>query len=54
MATPVVWPSAYSYSVGTPEGTTFAAQYPARPFPYRRFGGTLASDVARLGAGVGR
>lgn len=54
MATPVVWPSAYSYSVGTPEETTFAAEYPARSYPGRRFSLALTDDAARLGAGVGR
>ena len=49
-----MWPSASPYSVGTPEENTFAAEYPARPYPCRRFGAALAGNAARLGAGVGR
>jgi hypothetical protein len=54
-------PSAISYSVGTPKdprlapwGMYFAAQYPARPYPYRRFAIALADDDARLGASAVR
>jgi hypothetical protein len=54
MATRPVWPSASPYGVGTPEEGSFAAEYPARPFPYRRFDSVLTDDAARLGAGVGR
>ena len=54
MATHPVWPSASPYSVGTPEERTFAAEYPARSYPDRRFDSVLTDDVARLGAGVGR
>jgi hypothetical protein len=37
-----MWPSAYSYSVGTPEWfMDFAAQYPARAFPCQRFAGVV-------------
>jgi hypothetical protein len=49
-----MWPSASPYGVATPEESTFAAEYPARPFPYRRFDSVLTDDAARLGAGVGR
>jgi hypothetical protein len=49
-----VWPSASPYSVGTPKERSFAAVYPARTYPYRRFGPALTSTAARLGAGVGR
>ena len=54
MATHPVWPSASPYSVGTPKKRTFVAEYPARPYPFRRFGDVLADDTARYGAGVGR
>ena len=54
LATHPVWPSTSPYSVGTPEEWSFAAEYPARPFPYRRFRSVLTDDAARLGAGVGR
>ena len=49
-----VLPSAFSYSVGIPEGLSFAAQYPARTFPYPRFDAALANGSAGLGATVGR
>jgi hypothetical protein len=32
-----ILPSAYLHSVGVPEGDSYAAQYPARTFPCRRF-----------------
>jgi hypothetical protein len=54
MATYPVWPSAPPYGVGTPEESAFAAEYPARPSPCRRFDAVLTDDAARLGAGVGR
>jgi hypothetical protein len=47
-------PSALSYSVGIPEELSFAAQYPARTFPYPRFDATLAGGSAGPGAIVGR
>jgi hypothetical protein len=47
-------PSATLHSVGTPEDGPYAAEYPARPYPCRRFEPTLADDFARLGAGMGR
>ena len=53
LATHPVWPSASPYSVGTPE-SSFAAEYPARPFPCRRFDAALAGAAARPGAGVDR
>jgi hypothetical protein len=53
MATHTVWPSAYSYSVGTPEGLVlahegmdYAAQYPARAFPCQRFAPALTDSDA--------
>ena len=59
MATRSVLPSVLSNGVGTPEGlvpahegVTFAAQYPARTFPYRRFAPALAGSDARLGVNV--
>jgi hypothetical protein len=54
MATFQMWPSAYSYSVGTPEQGSFAAEYLARPYLGRRFGAALTDVTARLEAGVGR
>jgi hypothetical protein len=39
-------PSAYSYSVGIPEEGSYAAEYPARTFPYQRFDAALASSSA--------
>jgi hypothetical protein len=54
MATFPMWPSAYSYSVGTPEQGSFAAEYLARPYLGRRFGDVLTDGTARLEAGVGR
>ena len=39
-------PSASPYSVGVPEDTFFAAEYPARTFPCQRFAAALASDSA--------
>jgi hypothetical protein len=50
LATHPVWPSASPYSVGTSAEVCFAAQYPARPFPYRRFDSVLTDYAARLGA----
>ena len=45
-----VWPSAYSYSLGTPDhpqlwprGMYYAAQYPACAYPCQRFAHTLAN-----------
>jgi hypothetical protein len=53
MATRSVWPSAVSYSVGTPEGLVlthegmdYAAQYPACTFPCQRFAPALAGSGA--------
>jgi len=53
MAMRTVWPSAYSYSVGTPEGLMlthegmdYAAGYPARTFPCQRFAPALAGNDA--------
>jgi hypothetical protein len=40
--------------VGTRDNSSFAAQWLACAHPYRRFTPALASDGARLGAGVGR
>ena len=37
LATHRVWPSASGYSVGTPDATVFAAQYPACTSPCQRF-----------------
>jgi hypothetical protein len=54
MATFPMWPSAHSYSVGTPEQGSFAAEYLARPYLGRRFGDILTDGTARLEAGVGR
>ena len=54
VATFQMWPSAYSYSVGTPEQGSFAAEYLARPYLGRRFGTALTDVTARLEAGVGR
>jgi len=34
--------------------SSFAAEYPARPFPCRRFDAALAGTAARPGAGVDR
>jgi hypothetical protein len=42
LATRRVWPSAFPYSVGAPEGSSFAAEYPACAFPCQRFACTLA------------
>jgi hypothetical protein len=39
-------PSASPYGVGVPEDLFFAAEYPARTFPYQRFKAALASDSA--------
>jgi hypothetical protein len=39
-------PSASPYSVDVPEGISFAAEYPARTFPYQRFDAALASGSA--------
>ena len=39
-------PSASSYGVGIPEDISFAAEYPARTFPYQRFDAALASGSA--------
>ncbi len=47
-------PSASPDNVGVPEQDSFAAAYPARTYPYRRFGVSLAGLTARLGAGVDR
>src|SRR5215208_2744144 len=44
-----VWPSAFLYSVRALDRKHFAAQYPARQCPCRRFAGTLAGDAAWLG-----
>jgi hypothetical protein len=41
-----VWPSAYSYNVGVPEGDSFAAEYPARTYPCQRFDAFLADSSA--------
>ena len=41
-----VWPSAFSYGVGTPEGVSFAAQYPACTYPCQRFAPALAGNNA--------
>lgn len=46
MTVHTVWPSAFLYSVGTPDFQLFAAQYPARRFPCQRFAATLAGDAA--------
>src|SRR5436305_706698 len=54
MATFQMWPSAYSYSIGTPEQGSFAAEFLARPYLGRRFGAALTDVTARLEAGVGR
>src|SRR5881396_1339877 len=32
-----MWPSAYSYGVGVPKRGSFAAEYPACPYPCQRF-----------------
>jgi hypothetical protein len=39
-------PSAFSYSVGIPEGEPYAAEYPARTLSYQRFDAALASGSA--------
>ncbi len=39
-------PSAISDGVSIPEGFSFAAEYPARTFPYQRFDAALASGSA--------
>jgi len=39
-------PSASPYSVGIPEESSYAAEYPARPFPCQRFDAALASGSA--------
>jgi hypothetical protein len=39
-------PSASSYNVGVPKEGSYAAQYPARTFPYQRFSAALASGSA--------
>jgi hypothetical protein len=53
MAILAVWPSAFSYRVGTPEGLvlahegmSFAARYPTRTFPCQRFAPALAGNDA--------
>jgi hypothetical protein len=53
LATSATSPSAFSYCVGTPkglghspEGIDFAAEYPARTFPCRRFAAALAGSDA--------
>jgi hypothetical protein len=43
-----------TYSVGTPEKITYAAQWLAYTLPCRRFADTLADDCARLGVDVDR
>jgi hypothetical protein len=48
-----VQPSAFSYSVGVPKPSSYAAEYPARTFPCPRFDAALASGSAGLGAVVG-
>jgi len=54
-------PSAFPQGVGPSkflqlalQVSYFAAQYPARTYPCRRFTPVLADDGARLGASVGR
>ena len=54
-------PSIVLQDVGTPKypqlsprAMYFAAQYPARTYPYRRFTSVLADVGARLGASVAR
>jgi hypothetical protein len=37
-----------------PQGANFAAQWPARMYPYRRFDLVLADEDARLGASAVR
>jgi hypothetical protein len=46
MATFQMWPSAYSYSVGTPEQGSFAAEYLARPYLCQRFSAALTDVTA--------
>ena len=46
MAIPPVLPSASPYSVGTPEQSSFAAEYPARPYPCQRFSAALTNGSA--------
>ena len=41
-------------SVGTRNNSSFAAQWLAYAYPYRRFAAALTSDSARLGASVVR
>jgi len=48
-----VLPSAFSYSVGIPKQSSYAAEYPAHMFPCPRFDAALASGSAGLGAVVG-
>jgi hypothetical protein len=52
MATFPMWPSAYSYSVGTPEQGSFAAEYLARPYLGRRFGDVLTDESSYVGCGI--
>ena len=49
-----VLPSACGNVVGTRDDISFAVQWLAYTFPYRRFADTLAGDCARLGANVTR
>jgi hypothetical protein len=39
-------PVAFFYSVGVPEGSSYAAEYPDRTFPGQRFDAALASSSA--------
>ncbi len=39
-----MWPSAFLHGVGAPEEVSFAAQYPARPFPCQRFAAVLTNE----------
>jgi hypothetical protein len=43
-----------TYSVGTPDKITYAAQWLAYTLPYRRFADTLTDACARLGVDVDR